>query len=319
VDRIYVLRCRIGRRTGHARRAPRGRWPLRRVVVAANCAPARTCDSKERTSGGRGVEKAVTSAFRAVSRQPGPGAVRHHQHCYHFIFVPITIGCRFSLHCSRPRGTDRARTSTVAWRAFSAHTACLKRSHVAVGAWSPGLGQEFEFGMNWSNYSRFCGRRVRWAPRHGGPRRLLLGGPRSSVVDLRLGPAAQGHHLACIWVVAFATMLSAAFIMAANSWMQHPVGYTHQQLDASSRAHRHLALFTKPGLRVELSPRDPCLAHDGALLHAGGLGVAPSPGPRGRRLPPERGRSPWPCWFQQLPWACSWRRARRHARAATSR
>jgi len=44
-------------------------------------------------------------------------------------------------------------------------------------------------------------------------------------VDLRLGPAAQGIHLACIWVVAFATMLSAAFIMAANSWMQHPVGY----------------------------------------------------------------------------------------------
>jgi len=37
--------------------------------------------------------------------------------------------------------------------------------------------------------------------------------------------AAKGIHLACIWVVAFATMLSAAFIMAANSWMQHPVGY----------------------------------------------------------------------------------------------
>ena len=33
-------------------------------------------------------------------------------------------------------------------------------------------------------------------------------------------------HLACIWMVAFGSMLSALFILAANSWMQHPVGYT---------------------------------------------------------------------------------------------
>ena len=44
-------------------------------------------------------------------------------------------------------------------------------------------------------------------------------------MDIRLGPAAETSHLACIWLVAIGGVLSAAFIMAASSWMQHPVGY----------------------------------------------------------------------------------------------
>ena len=41
-------------------------------------------------------------------------------------------------------------------------------------------------------------------------------------------------HLACIWIVAVGTMLSAMFIMAANSWMQHPVGYALEQPRAAA-------------------------------------------------------------------------------------
>src|SRR5690348_1060576 len=53
-------------------------------------------------------------------------------------------------------------------------------------------------------------------------------------------------HLACIWVVAFGSMLSAAFILAANSWMQHPVGYTINSSTHQPQLNDILALFTNP-------------------------------------------------------------------------
>ena len=78
-------------------------------------------------------------------------------------------------------------------------------------------------------------------------------------------------HLACIWLVAAATMLSAAFIMAANSWMQHPVGYVmnaqHQPV-----LNDIWALFTNPVFLWSLPPRDPGLAG-----HRGRWSCWPSP------------------------------------------
>jgi cytochrome bd ubiquinol oxidase subunit I len=113
---------------------------------------------------------------------------------------------------------------------------------VAVGVVT-GLVQEFEFGMNWSVYSRYVG------DVFGGP--LAMEGLAAFFLESTfLGLWLFGWdrlpkrvHLACIWIVAFAAMLSALFIMAANSWMQHPVGYKmvkgQPQLDIG-------ALFTNP-------------------------------------------------------------------------
>ncbi len=53
-------------------------------------------------------------------------------------------------------------------------------------------------------------------------------------------------HLGCIWMVAFGAMLSAAFIMAANSWMQHPVGYTLDKSTNQAHLTNIWALFTNP-------------------------------------------------------------------------
>ena len=96
--------------------------------------------------------------------------------------------------------------------------------NVAVGVVT-GLVQEFEFGMNWSAYSCYVGNIF------GGP--LAMEGLFAFFLESTfLGIWIFGWdrlskrlHLACIWLVAGATLLSAAFIMAANSWMQHPVGY----------------------------------------------------------------------------------------------
>ncbi len=89
-----------------------------------------------------------------------------------------------------------------------------------------GIVQEFQFGMNWSDYSRFVG------DIFGAPlaiEGLLAFFLESTFLGLwifgwdRLTP---GLHLACIWIAAIGTVLSAYFILAANSFMQNPVGYT---------------------------------------------------------------------------------------------
>jgi cytochrome d ubiquinol oxidase subunit I len=53
-------------------------------------------------------------------------------------------------------------------------------------------------------------------------------------------------HLACIWLVAIGSVLSAAFIMAANSWMQHPVGYTINPKTGSAQLNNIGKVFTNP-------------------------------------------------------------------------
>ena len=96
-----------------------------------------------------------------------------------------------------------------------------------------GIVQEFQFGMNWSTYSRFVGD-VFGAP-------LAMEGLAAFFVESTFiglwifgkGRLSPRVHLATIWAVALATMLSAYFIIAANSWMQHPVG---SRVDASGQA-----------------------------------------------------------------------------------
>ena len=90
-----------------------------------------------------------------------------------------------------------------------------------------GIVQEFQFGMNWSEYSRFVGNIF------GAPlaiEALLAFFLESTFLGLwifgwhQLPPRL---HNTCMWIVAVGTTLSAYFILAANSWMQHPVGYTY--------------------------------------------------------------------------------------------
>jgi cytochrome d ubiquinol oxidase subunit I len=96
-----------------------------------------------------------------------------------------------------------------------------------------GIVQEFQFGMNWSDYSRYVGD-VFGAPlAMEGLAAFFL---ESTFIGLWIfgkGRLPARVHLATIWLVAVGTMLSAFFILAANSWMQHPVGY---RIGASGRA-----------------------------------------------------------------------------------
>ena len=140
---------------------------------------------------------------------------------YHFLFVPITIGLSAVV-----AGMETAwlRTRNEEWLRLTKFFGKLFLINFALGVVT-GIVQEFQFGMNWSSYSRFVGD-VFGAPL--AVEGLLAFFLESTFLGLwifgwqRL-PAKL--HAACIWIVHVATLLSAYFILAANSWMQHPVGY----------------------------------------------------------------------------------------------
>src|ERR1035437_5755420 len=210
---------------------------------------------------------------------------------YHFLFVPVTIGLAFLVALLQ---TSWYRHENPVYRRLTRFFGTLLLINVAIGVVT-GLVQEFEFGMNWSSYSREVGNIF------GGPlamEGLLAFFLESTFLGLWIfgwDRLSKKAHLACIWLVAGATMISAAFIMAANSWMQHPVGYVmnaqHQPV-----LNNIGALFTnpvflwsyehQPGVLVELRPYRPGLARDRVAGHVGRVGRATTPQARGRGVSP---------------------------------
>ncbi len=141
---------------------------------------------------------------------------------YHFLFVPITIGMAFFIAITE---TAWVRTRNPVYLRAVKFWGKIFLINFAIGVVT-GIVQEFQFGMNWSSYSRFVGD-VFGAPL--AMEALLAFFLESTFLGLwifgwdKLSPRL---HLACIWLVSIGTMLSAFFIMAANSFMQHPVGIT---------------------------------------------------------------------------------------------
>jgi cytochrome d ubiquinol oxidase subunit I len=140
----------------------------------------------------------------------------------HFFFVPVTIGLAFLTALLQ---TAWFRSKRDEYLRLTRFFGVLLVINVAIGVVT-GLVQEFQFGMNWSAYSRLVGN-VFGAPlAMEGLAAFFL---ESTFLGLWLfgwDRLSRRIHLATIWLVALGSVLSAAFIMAANSWMQHPVGYT---------------------------------------------------------------------------------------------
>jgi cytochrome d ubiquinol oxidase subunit I len=140
---------------------------------------------------------------------------------YHFLFVPLTIGLSLLTALMQTAWHRKGHPELLRLTRFFG---VLLVINIAVGVVT-GLVQEFQFGMDWSAYSRLVGD-VFGAP-------LALEGLAAFFLESTfLGLWVFGWdklprrvHLLTIWAVAIGAVLSAAFIMAANSWMQHPVGY----------------------------------------------------------------------------------------------
>ncbi|MDT8900477.1 cytochrome ubiquinol oxidase subunit I [Anaeroselena agilis] len=140
---------------------------------------------------------------------------------YHFLFVPLTLGLSLLVAAME---TVYVRTGNELYKKMAQFWGKLFLINFALGVVT-GLVQEFEFGMNWSEYSRFMG------DIFGAPLALealtafYLESTFIGIWIFGWKRLSKGMHAAAIWIVALSSNLSAFWILAANSFMQAPVGY----------------------------------------------------------------------------------------------
>src|SRR6266705_2146359 len=158
----------------------------------------------------------------------------------HFFFVPITIGLAFLTALLQTAWHRSRRDEYLRLTRFFGTLLVINIAIVVV----TGLVQEFQFGMDWGAYSRLVGN-IFGAPL--AMEALAAFFLESTFLGLWLfgwDKLPRRVHLATIWAVSLGTALSAMFIMAANSWMQHPVGY--QMVHGKPVLNDIWALFTNP-------------------------------------------------------------------------
>jgi len=140
---------------------------------------------------------------------------------FHFIFVPLTLGLSILTAYMETRYVMTGDTTYLKMTKFWGK---LFLVNFALGVVT-GITMEFQFGMNWAEYSKYVGD--------------IFGAPlaieatvafflESVFIGLWIfgwDKVSKKVHLLSIWLVAFATNLSALWILLANGWMQHPVGY----------------------------------------------------------------------------------------------
>src|ERR1700691_1255118 len=140
---------------------------------------------------------------------------------YHFLFVPLTIGLAFLVAIMQVLSYRRR---DEVWERLTRFFGTLFLINFAMGVVT-GIVQEFQFGMNWSNYSVFVGNIF------GAPlafEGLLAFFLESTFIGVwifgrnRLSPVV---HTLSICLASLGSIVSAFFILTANAWMQHPVGY----------------------------------------------------------------------------------------------
>ncbi|GIN74698.1 cytochrome ubiquinol oxidase subunit I [Bacillus sp. J14TS2] len=163
---------------------------------------------------------------------------------FHFIFVPLSIGLVFIIAIMQTLYVIKKKEVYLKMTKFWSIFFLI---NFAVGVVT-GIIQEFQFGMNWSSYSRFVGD-VFGAPL--AVEALLAFFLESTFIGLWMfgwNKLPKKLHLACIWLVSIGTIMSAFWILAANSFMHNPVGYTIQ--NGRAEMTDFVAVLTNPKLWV---------------------------------------------------------------------
>ncbi len=143
---------------------------------------------------------------------------------YHFFFVPLTLGLVWLVAFFE---TKYVTTGDESWKRMTKFWGKLFLINFAMGLVT-GIVQEFQFGMNWSEYSRFVG------DIFGAPlaiEALLAFFLESTFLGIWIfgwDKLSKKLHCAAIWVVAVGSNLSALWILIANSFMQVPKGFSIQ-------------------------------------------------------------------------------------------
>lgn len=165
---------------------------------------------------------------------------------YHFFFVPLTLGLSILLAIME---TLYVRSGDEYWKQMTKFWGKLFLINFALGV-ATGIVQEFQFGMNWSEYSRFVG------DIFGAPlaiEALLAFFLESTFLGVwifgwdKLSPKL---HAAVMWLVAIGSNLSALWILIANSFMQEPVGYMINEVTGRAEMTSFAKLVFNPNIFV---------------------------------------------------------------------
>ena len=140
---------------------------------------------------------------------------------YHFIFVPISIGVGMMVVLAERR---YYKSGIPADKAASNFWIKLFTATFAIGV-ATGITMEFAFGANWANYSRFVGN-IFGAPLAAeGLIAFFLESTFLGVLLFGRKKVSRRFYYVSAWLVWIGSLLSALWILIANSWMQTPAGY----------------------------------------------------------------------------------------------
>lgn len=159
---------------------------------------------------------------------------------FHFLFVPLTLGLSILIAIME---TIYVRTGDQDYLRAAKFWGKIFLVNFAVGVVT-GITLEFQFGTNWARYSRYVGDIFGSLLAIEATLAFFLESTFLAVWAFgwkRLSPKA---HAACIWLVALASNLSALWILIANAWMQHPVGYVLR--NGRAELDNFFAVITQP-------------------------------------------------------------------------
>src|SRR5574338_19079 len=161
---------------------------------------------------------------------------------YHFLMVPLTLGLSVMVALME---TLYVRSGKELYLRMTKFWGKLFIINFALGVVT-GIVNEFQFGMNWSEYSRFVG------DIFGAPlalESLLAFFLESTFLGVWIfgeGKIPKRLHLASIWLVAISADFSALWILLGNGWMQHPVGYAINSVTGRAELTDFLAVAANP-------------------------------------------------------------------------
>ena len=140
---------------------------------------------------------------------------------FHFLFVPLTLGLAIIVAMMETRYVQTGNPEYKRMTKFWGHLFLI---NFVVGVVT-GITLEFQFGTNWSRYSKYVGDIFGSILAIEATVAFFMESTFLAVWFFGWNKLSPKMHAACIWIVAISSNVSAYWIIAANAWMQHPVGY----------------------------------------------------------------------------------------------
>jgi cytochrome d ubiquinol oxidase subunit I len=159
---------------------------------------------------------------------------------FHFLFVPLSLGLSVLVAIME---TMYVRTGDEEYKGMAKFWGKIFLINFAVGIVT-GLTLEFQFGTNWARYSKFVGDIFGSLLAIEATVAFFLESTFLAVWVFGWNKLSPRFHALCIWLVAIAATLSAYWILVANSWMQHPVGFVIR--DGRAELADFWAVITQP-------------------------------------------------------------------------